>query len=134
MVSARWILLSLWIPATAHADLVAARETRCAIAVTMNGPIATVTETHDLLGLDEQPTEAAYHVALPIDAAITGATVQSGKHASTALTIPSEALSATTPDADRLGLVPDRGLVRWSGDDSDQQHIESWPRRRRGSR
>ncbi len=42
-------------PALAHADLVGARETACATTVELAGPIATVTETHELRGADPAP-------------------------------------------------------------------------------
>lgn len=103
-------------PAAAHAELLGARETACAVIVEFAGPIATVTETHELVGADAAPVEATYRFDLPAGAAVTDARVAIGKGAATpGLAVSAEALATTTPDRERLGLAPDRGLVRWLG-------------------
>lgn len=106
-------------PGVAHADLLGARETACAVTVELAGPIATVTETHDLIGADAAPVEATYQFALPAGAAVTDARIAIGKSAAGAVAVSAEALATTTPDRERLGLTPDRGLVRWLGASGD---------------
>jgi len=113
-------------PAVAHADLRGARETACAATVELAGPIATVTETHDLIGADAAPAEASYQFALPAGAAVIDARIAIGKGAPAgAVAVSAEALATTTPDRERLGLASDRGLVRWLGASPDGDSYEA---------
>lgn len=109
----------------AHAELVGARESACGMTVRAAGPIATVTETHALVGADATPAEAVYRFALPTGAAITDATIAIDGATASAVTVTAEAIATTTPDADVLALAPDRGLVRWLGAEAERDLFEA---------
>ena len=103
-------------PGVAHAALLGARETACAVTVELAGPIATVTETHDLIGADAAPVEATYQFALPPGAAVTDARIAIGKGAAAgAVAVSAEALATTTPDRERLGRPECRHSPRFPG-------------------
>lgn len=103
----------------ARADLLHARETACRMKVELHGPIATVTETHELVG----EIEASYELALPVGAAVTGARITPpGRRESVAIAVSAPSLATETPDAERLGIAPDLGLVRWTGSDGHADH------------
>jgi hypothetical protein len=118
-------LMMVLAPTVAHAELVGARESSCALAVRAAGPIVTVTETHALVGADATPTEATYRFDLPAGAAITDASVAADGSTASALVVTAEAIATTTPDADVLALAPDRGLVRWLGAEDDRERFEA---------
>ncbi|MBK9033022.1 MAG: VWA domain-containing protein [Myxococcales bacterium] len=120
-------LLSLiLVPTVARADLADARETACAVDVRLAGPIATVTETHDLTGAEAAPAEAVYRFELPTGAAIVDARVAVGAGPGAgAVAVSAEALATATPDAERLGLAPDRGLVRWLASSAEADVFEA---------
>ncbi|MEZ4401130.1 MAG: hypothetical protein R3B06_13985 [Kofleriaceae bacterium] len=108
------------------ADLSDGRETACTMTVRTLGPVATVTEVHDLVG--DQPTalEARYQFELPPDAAVTDATVTVGTARPIAsVAVPADALATPTPDRARLKLAPDAGLVRWLATTEDDALYEA---------
>ncbi len=125
MTLARWSIVALGVcigSGAARAELVGGRETRCDVSVQLAGPIATVTESHDLIGTD---AEAIYQLALPVGAAIAAARITPpGGRESKAVAISAATLATETPDATRLGIPPDLGLVRWRGSDGEAEHYE----------
>lgn len=116
------VLAVLATPALAHAELTGARESRCEVAIALAGPIATVTESHDLIGGDG---EAAMSLDLPAGAAVTGARITPpGGRESKGLAVSTASLRTATPDAARLGIAADLGALTWLASDGDGEHFE----------
>lgn len=117
------------VPASAAAELARARETRCTIGVQLAGPIATVTEVHELVAATDQDAdgrEAIYTFALPAAAAVTGARITPpGGREARAVAVSRDAFDTATPNAEALGIDADLGLVRWLGGEDGETRYEA---------
>jgi len=112
--------------AATGARLSGARETRCTLAVRLDGPIATMTELHELVAGGEHGLEGTYAFAVPPGAAVIDARVTPpGRRESRAVAVSMAALQALTPDAAGLAIPPDLGLVSWVGADDEGDHYEA---------
>ncbi|HUQ06950.1 MAG TPA: VWA domain-containing protein [Kofleriaceae bacterium] len=85
-------------------------EAGCEVAVELEGPIAHVTERHDLVPGGPEPALAAYGWTLALGAVVDGFTVTSGGRTEPGVLVPDESLAQRTPD--ELGLAPDLGVLR----------------------
>jgi len=114
-------------PALARADLRGAptpvTEAGCEVDVTLDGPIARVTERHNLVASGTEPALAAYGWTLAEGAIVDGFTVSSGGRDEPGLVVLAETLEQRTPDS--LGLAPDLGVLRIGGDDLDLRTVEA---------
>ncbi len=122
------VLATVWlVPGIAHGDLRGApapvTEAGCDVAVTLEGPIAHVTERHDLVPGGAEPALAAYGWTLAPGAIVEGFAVAAGGRDEAGLVVPAEALAQRTPDS--LGLAPDLGVLRIGDDDGGGPTVEA---------
>ncbi|MBZ0231839.1 MAG: hypothetical protein K8M05_05770, partial [Deltaproteobacteria bacterium] len=122
------VFATIWlVPALAHGDLRGAptpvTEAGCEVAVTFEGPVARVTERHDLVPGSAEPALAAYGWTLAAGAVVDGFSVAMGGRDEAGLVVPAETLDQRTPDS--LGLAPDLGVLRIDRDDGNGPAVEA---------
>lgn len=114
-------------PALAQADLRGAptpvTEAGCEVSVTLEGPIAHVTQRHVLVATGKGPALAAYAWTLAEGAIVDGFTVSSGGRDEPGLLVPAETLEQRTPDS--LGLAPDLGVLRIGEGGGETRAVEA---------
>jgi hypothetical protein len=119
LVAALWFLTGAPDSAGADASLTsvggqsALKEARFEMNVTFDGVVAQVSARQSIVNAGAAAAEALYTFDLPVDAAVTGATIRTADgRSSTAVVV--EAGAALTPmaDPDGIAAAPDLGVLR----------------------